>query len=323
MLSVVNDRLVVRANPIGWLTGQNWFGPSDVHWMAEQFCARLEEYGCVQWGRTATKLIAAHKVHLHELAFAKYLPLGQHKTMFANQLKLLLGSVCSHIEGRNSFSVHLYKGDGFIVRTPSVSLTMYDKHTKHAAEAVGWSHPVVDVDAMATVSGSLRVESTVKYSYFSDAQRSLSDWVGVDWCAAETSLFRECVNERFRVAYLMRCPNVFADGLTSSWTGPDRALYDAWLENVPIPARSIARLRRKYGFDASISTQGYVNALWSLLRPTAEQDEEDHRAEVSAANRFPGIKFFAKFDDLPGTLIDGATARVQRKLHDMCAKSGD
>lgn len=313
-LGYVENVVVLRGNPIGWLTGQNWIGTNNAYAMTHRILDALEEHELVQWGPKTREQIDADNMNFHELAFALYADIGEDSYRFTDLLKSCYGSIVQHLNPRHALKVHLYTGQGFIVRYAATSLTLYNKYTKTYTDNPNFSHPLVDPIA-ERLEHNLRVEATLKYNWFG-RRRSLRQWRNTDWDQFEHELFADFLGRRFHFEYITKCPNVYQENFTESWTAADRKAFADWEQGKLVDARVILRLYSRHGFDAAISLLGHRNLLWTLLRPKCLRIPAT--ADLRRINSTEGHRLFAKYLPLTNHLWSGANPRLLAKADKLC-----
>lgn len=315
MIGIVDDRIIVRGNPIGFLTNQNWIGTNDAYALSHRLLEALEEFQLVDWGRELRTLIAADRINFHELAFAMYVDCGRLQNKLTDLLKSTYGAISQHINPKHPIDVHLYHGPGLILRTASASLTIYDKYTKTYKDNPNWKHKVVTDAHTTALQQSLRIECTVKYNWFG-LRREFSHWRNADWDGIEHDLFADFLGKRFHLEYVMRCPNVWDPSFTARWSPKDREAFALWMKNQPIDARTARRLYQRHGFDCGLSVDGHRNLAWTMLRPDCLR--VPHNFDPRNVTTTPGAKLLAQFSPLVAKLHPGADDKTLQRIDKLC-----
>lgn len=313
-LNIIDNTVVLRGNPIGWLTGQNWIGTNDAYALTHRLLSALSENELVRWGRETTQAIDSDELNWHELAFAQYIDLGKDIDAFTDLLKSSYGAIAQHINPRHPISLHLYPGNGFILRNATTSLTGYNKYQKTFNENPSYSHRLVDPIA-ESLEHSLRIEATLKYNWFGK-KRCLQHWRNNDWTATQTQVFEEFLGRRFHLEYVLSCPNVYADDYTRDWTPADARAFAFWKTGKVPDARTLRRLYSRHGFDGALSLEGHRNLLWTMLRPRslhvpAQTDLRNVKTTV-------GHKLFARHQPLTEKLNAGANDKMLARADRLC-----
>ncbi len=313
-LSCKDSVTVMRCNPVGWLTGQNWVGPNNAYAMTHRVLDALVEQDLVKWSPQVREAISNDEVNFHELAFAQYADLGTHLERFSDLLKSCYGAVAQHLNPKHPVHIHLFQGPGLILRDRVSTLTMYSKYLKTFEEDPRYSHHIVDTLA-ESLRTHMRIETTVKYNWFAK-RRSLAAWRNADWDTVQAELFQNFLGDRFYLDYITRCPNVFTPNYASGWPKADRKLFSEWQAGRIPDARAIRRMKLRHGFNAGLSFVGHKNLLWTLFRPDCVRVPT--RVDLSDVRTTVGHKLFAQHAPLIDQLTSGANPRIMRKINGLC-----
>lgn len=260
-LGFKNGKFILKVNPVGWLTGQNFFGTNNAHLLVISVLKTLIKNRDLRIQKDVWQSVLAGEYDIHQMAYNMYLRVDDHsKLELTDYLKTVFGGVASHLSHKLGQQFFLYSGAGFILKTRTQTLTVYDKVVEQQVKS-----KVVPGNISSLLQDQLRVESTVKYGYFSKSKRRMSSWIKTDWDRAARKLILDTVGV-FNLEYLATCPNVFAPNYTSAWSDRDKALFKLWLSGVDIPSRDSGRLRRVRGFSTQFSVDAHKNTLHTLSR---------------------------------------------------------
>lgn len=308
------DKLTFKMNPTSFLSGQNVSGSNNAHQLVVQTMQRLEQQGIIQFSPAAKQRVKEGHYDIHQMAFNKYLELGNRPKMEVfDLLKTIYGGVCSHIAFILNESYHMYSGTGFIVTNRSLALTVYDKELEIASKKRKYAGQVLpDLPQLRT---KMRCEVTVKYSYFSKSKRRMSWWIGKDWDAEAADIIAAGL-ERFRVDYLLGCPNVFESDYTASWKPKHKNLFKSWQAGSALSKNQRGTLLRFYGFDAELNVTAHRNTLWTLRRT---MDGSPPRvSELTGIDHFPGKDLCAPLLPFNSHLCLGADTKTLRDIAERC-----
>lgn len=112
-------RLFVRGNPVGFFTGQNVRGGNSV----VRATARMMEYltHCGAWSGVSE----VRDIRVHEVAWARYWQ-ADRATVFA--CSEILAHAVGEVPRRGEYAPTLFRGGGFMCRTPHLALVVYNKN---------------------------------------------------------------------------------------------------------------------------------------------------------------------------------------------------
>lgn len=307
------DKLIVKGNPVSWLTNQNIFGSNNAWDLCIALFRDLREQKIMLFKREAWDNVLAGNYDIHQFAFNTYVDAGPNKFAMMDLIKSICGSLSSNADQESEMRWMMYPGPGMIVNNRSVNLTIYDKQEQMRIKYPGWRHELIpDLDVLENY---LRVEATIKYSWFSKKKRRMSSWRGKDWDAEARTIIGDAIT-LFGLNYIMRCPNVFAPNFGDDWRSKDKRLLDDWRKGKKLSKPQVSLLRRMYEVDTSISLNGHRNILWLLARP----DSVTRPVTVDIANTrtFPGTELLAPIHPMHSRFVVGASQKLLRRVDRAC-----
>jgi hypothetical protein len=307
-LGFKNGKFILKANPISWLTGQNFFGTNNAHLLVMQVLRELLSLNLLRVQRPTLQRWSRGEYDIHQMAFNMYLRVDEaDKLLVADYLKTIFGGVASHMDHRLGQQYMLYSGSGFIIKTKTQTLCVYDKIVEQVQK--GFKLPARIRDLLLH---HLRVESTIKYGYFTASRRRMSAWLTCDWDKEARRIIQTTV-DLFNLDYLASCPNVFDPRYASSWTAYDKDLFASWLSGKDLSARHINKLKRLYGFVGSFPPNAHANTLHTLTR--------SKRPLTSSNLKFPGHVLLASILPTSRHLTVLAPPKLLANIDEKCGLS--
>lgn len=314
------EKVIIKANPVSWLSCQNIFGSNHAWDLCIAMLRDLRKLGIMRFDETAWNNVLEGEYDIHQLAFNTYVDAGPNKFAMMDLIKSIYGSVASNTRLDSNLRWFMYPGHGMIVNNRSLNLTIYDKVEQMKAKNPEWTHELIP--DLSVLRNYLRVEATVKYSWFSKQKRRMRYWREVNWDNEARTLITKAL-EAFGFNYIMSCPNVFAPDFAKRWSERDKALLDGWRQGQILPQKEASRLLRRHGFNPNISLKGHRNILWALARP----DSVARPVTVDIANTrtFPGNEILAPIYPMQAHFVDGASQKLLRRVDRACglAKARD
>lgn len=313
-IGLKKGKLVIKANPVSWLTAQNVHGSNNAWDLTLALLANFKETGILKIEDATWKSIQEGHFDIHQLAFNKYLRVnGEDKSVVMDLLKSIFGGLSSNNCTHSDMRWIMYTGPGMIINNRTVNLTMYDKREQLARKAPDFvSDLVPDLDFLHDL---IRVEVTVKYGYFSTKKRRMSWWRNKDWDVVANDLLVKTLKD-FGVDYVIRCPNIYAPNFTANWRPQDQALFASWLRHGTLSKPDVGKLLRRYEFNAGISERGHRNILWTLARPKSVR--EPITVDIANTTRFPGKTILSAIYPLADNLTTGASRKTLRLIDKAC-----
>jgi hypothetical protein len=307
------DKVIVKANPVSWLSCQNIFGSNHAWNLCIALLKDLKKSGVMRFDEAAWSKVLEGEYDIHQLAFNTYVNAGPNKFAMMDLIKSIYGSVASNTRLDSNLRWFMYPGHGMIVNNRSLNLTIYDKVEQMEAKHPNWTHELIP--DLSILNNYLRVEATVKYSWFSKQKRRMSYWRDADWDKDAKTLITKAL-ETFGFNYVMNCPNVFAPDFAKRWSDRDKALLAGWRKDQALPQKEASRLFRRHGFNPNISLKGHRNILWALARP----DSVTRPVTVDIANTrtFPGTELLAPIYPMQAHFVDGASQKLLRRVDRAC-----
>lgn len=307
-------KFTVQVNPVGWLSNQNVTGSNNAHWLLKQVFKRLIQMNILRMSADARARFDEGQYDIHQMAFNKYLECGDRdKGEVFDTLKTILGGTASHMKHECGESSHLYSGPGFISKTRTIALTFYDKTLEMASKKKKNLCRVLPMTE--ELRTKMRCEVTVKYGYFSKSKRRMSAWIGKDWDAEAEAIIAYGL-QRFRIDYLLSCPNVFAPDYTASWKPQHKLLFKSWLEGSALDKNQRGVLLRFYGFDAELNVKAHRNTLWTLRRTM--DGSLPRLSELTGVDHFPGKDLCAPLLPMNKHLCLGTDRKTLRQIAKAC-----
>lgn len=312
-------KLIIKGNPINWLTAQNVFGTNNVYGLCTAFLSDLKAQKIIRFKKETWDQIVEGAYDIHQLAFNKYLKLeAAYKFPVMDLLKHTFGGIASNVKLLNDMRWMLYQGTGVIVNNRSVNLTIYDKLELIKQKHPDWSNPLVP--SLDRLEDLMRVEVTVKYSWFSACKRRMSWWRNRD-CDAEAHRILTKTLCFFGFDYIMACPNVFADDYGKDWSKRDRELLAMWHKGHTMTRPDAGRLWRRYRFNATISVTGHKNILWTLSKPA--NVALPTLVDIRRAKSFSGKELLSVIHPITDFLVVGASKQQLRLINKACGLDRD
>lgn len=272
--SVVPDmfNLVIKGNPIGFLSGQNVYGTCDMPTLNIALFRRLQEMGVLKFTDAQWRTIHEGNYQINEVAFAQYFVVNSNtymdKIMLMSYVKRLYAAAMTPTW---PISVHMYPGAGMIVRRRDQTLCIYDKQS----ELLEKQQPIDNslCGDLTEVADKLRFESTYKYNWLQSHRRLwVRDWDINNWSnEARRLVLRSCAT--FKLEYIMRCPNICDRKYGMQFTARERSRFLEWTANEVMDSRTIKHFRTNYGLDMELSAEAHRNMLFTRLQPFVNVSE--------------------------------------------------
>jgi hypothetical protein len=313
-IGIKKGKLVIKGNPVSWLTAQNVHGSNNAWALVLALLANLKELRILKIEDSAWNSLKEGNFDIHQLAFNKYLRVvREDKSVVMDLLKSIFGSLASNTSTQTDMRWIMYTGLGMIINNRTVNLTMYDKREQLARKAPDFDSDLVpDLDFLHDL---IRVEVTVKYGYFSTKKRRMSWWRNKDWDEIANDLLVKTLKD-FGVDYVIRCPNIYDPNYIANWRPQDRKLFESWLRHGALSKLDAGKLRRRYAFNAGINERGHRNILWALSRPKSLR--EPVVVDLVNTTRFPGKDILSSIYPLADNLTTGASTKTLRLIDKAC-----